>query len=53
MLQEAIEKAENSDYTLVNELLKIAQNPYAEHKEFERYSNATKTDTAFTCSCSS
>jgi len=53
MLQEAIEKAENSDYTLVNELLKIAQNPYAEHKEFERYSNTTKTDTAFTCSCSS
>lgn len=41
MLQEAIQKAENRDYTLVNDLLKIAQNPFDEHKEFEYYSKPT------------
>ncbi|MGB5918034.1 protein adenylyltransferase SelO family protein, partial [Arcobacter sp.] len=41
MLQEAIDKAQERDFTLVNDLLNIAQNPYDEHKEYERYSKAT------------
>ncbi|WP_419764186.1 MAG: protein adenylyltransferase SelO [Arcobacter sp.] len=41
MLQEAIDKAEEGDFSLVNDLLNIAQNPYGEHKEYERYSKAT------------
>lgn len=54
MLQEAIEKADNEDYTLVNELLKIAQNPFLEHKGFERYAQATpKKLSNLRLSCSS
>lgn len=41
MLQEAIQKAEQGDFSLVNDLLNIAQNPYEEHNEFERYANPT------------
>jgi uncharacterized protein YdiU (UPF0061 family) len=41
MLQESIDKAEKGDFTLVNDLLRIAQNPFDEHKEYERYSKAT------------
>jgi uncharacterized protein YdiU (UPF0061 family) len=41
MLQEAIDSAEKGDYKLVDDLFKIAQNPYAEHKEFERWAEAT------------
>lgn len=41
ILQEAIDKAEQGDFTLVDDLLKIAQNPYDEHPEFERYSLPT------------
>ncbi len=41
ILQEAIEKAENGDNTLVNSLLELAQNPYDEHLEFERYAKST------------
>lgn len=41
MLQEAIEKAKEGDFNLVNDLLNIAQNPFEEHKEFERYSKPT------------
>lgn len=41
ILQEAIEKAEQGDSTLVNDLLTIAQNPYDEHPEFERYASPT------------
>jgi serine/tyrosine/threonine adenylyltransferase len=37
ILQEAIDKAEVGDNSLVNELLYIAQNPYDEHPKFERY----------------
>lgn len=33
--------AENNDFTLVNDLLKIAQNPYAEHEAFEHYAGVT------------
>lgn len=44
MLQEAIEKAHEGDYSLVMILLKIAQNPYDEHIEFERYANPNNTN---------
>jgi len=41
ILQEAIDLAEKNDFTLVNDLLLLAQNPYDEHKKFERYAGAT------------
>jgi len=41
MLQEAIENAQNGDFTLVNDLLNIAQNPFDEHKDFEKYTKST------------
>jgi len=41
MLQEAIEKAEEGDYRLVEALFEIAQNPYAEHEKFERWAGKT------------
>lgn len=54
MLQEAIEKAENGDFSLVGSLLKIAQNPYEEHEEFSRYAKATPHKfKALKLSCSS
>lgn len=54
MLQEAIDLAHNGDYSLVNDLLNIAQNPFDEHKEFERYSNPTPDKFAnIKLSCSS
>lgn len=54
MLQEAIEKADNGDFSLVNALLKIAQNPFDEHKDFARYAKATPHQSkALKLSCSS
>ena len=54
ILQEAIEKAHEGDFTLVNDLLKIAQNPYAEHPNFERYARQTPMKFAnIKLSCSS
>lgn len=54
MLQEAIEKAHEEDYSLVKDLLKIAQNPFDEYKDFERYSNPTPQEYAnLKLSCSS
>lgn len=44
ILQESIELAEQGDYTLVNNLLHIAQNPYDEHERFERYARATPSE---------
>ena len=41
MLQEVIEAAEEGDYTGVDDLFKIAQNPYAEHPEFEKWAGVT------------
>ncbi len=41
MLQEAIDAAEEGDFTLVDDLFVIAQNPYAEHETFERWAGAT------------
>ena len=54
MLQEAIDRAEQGDYALVNGLLNIAQNPYGEHKEYERYAQPTPKEFGnISCSCSS
>lgn len=41
ILQEAINLAEKNDFTLVNDLLLLAQNPYDEHEKFERYAGVT------------
>ena len=54
MLQEAIEEAKNGDFKLVNDLLNIAQNPFDEHKDFERYSKPTPPEHSnLMLSCSS
>ncbi len=54
MIQEAIEKAHDGDYSLVNDLLKIAQNPFDEHSNFENYANPTPIKYAnMKLSCSS
>lgn len=41
MLQEAIEAAEKGDFSVVDTLFKIAQNPYAEHEAYEKWAGAT------------
>lgn len=41
ILQEAIDKAENGDFSLVNDLLHLAHHPYDEHEPFERYAGTT------------
>jgi len=54
MLQEAIELAHEGDYSLVNDLLKIAQKPFDEHKKYEKYSKPTPMEFAnIKLSCSS
>ncbi|MDH5185276.1 MAG: protein adenylyltransferase SelO family protein [Gammaproteobacteria bacterium] len=39
LLQDAIEKAKQRDYSEIEILLKLISNPYEEHEEFEHYSN--------------
>ncbi|MDO9057287.1 MAG: YdiU family protein [Sulfuricurvum sp.] len=41
ILQEAIDAAEKNDFSLVNDLLTLAQSPYDEHPAFERYAGST------------
>jgi len=41
ILQEAIEKAEEDDFSLVEALFDIAQNPYGEHADYERWAGVT------------
>ena len=41
MLQEAIDAADKSDYTLVDALFTIAQSPYDEHPAYERWAGIT------------
>jgi uncharacterized protein YdiU (UPF0061 family) len=41
MLQEAIDAAQEGDFKLVDDLFILAQNPYAEHPEFERWAGVT------------
>ena len=54
ILQEAINEAEKGNFTLVNDLLILAQNPYDEHPEFERYAGVTPNQhTNLKLSCSS
>lgn len=54
IIQEAIQMADEGDYTLVNDLLNIAQNPFDEHLDFERYANPTPLKYAnIKLSCSS
>ena len=54
IIQEAIEKAHEGDYSGVVDLLKIAQNPFDEHLEFERYAQVTPMKFAnIKLSCSS
>ena len=44
MLQEAIDAAEEGDFSIVDDLFKIAQNPFEECPEFERWAGATPQD---------
>ncbi len=44
MLQEAIDAAEEGDYSIVDDLFKIAKNPFEEYPEFERWAGATPQD---------
>ncbi|EIF51443.1 YdiU family protein [Sulfurovum sp. AR] len=41
MLQEAIDAAEKGDFSVVDDLFQIAQNPFDEHPAFERWAEAT------------
>jgi uncharacterized protein YdiU (UPF0061 family) len=41
ILQEAIDAADKGDFTMVDGLFQIAQDPYAEHEAFERWAGAT------------
>jgi uncharacterized protein YdiU (UPF0061 family) len=41
MLQEAIDAAEDGNFSLVDDLFKIAQHPFEEHLEFEKWAGAT------------
>ncbi len=41
MLQEAIDTAQNGDFSVVDDLFKIAQQPFDEHPEYERWARAT------------
>jgi uncharacterized protein YdiU (UPF0061 family) len=53
MIDEAIELAENGDFSLVNGLLKIAQNPYDDHMMYEKYASNVSKDLAnrvYSCS---
>lgn len=54
MLQEAIELAEAGDFSLVNQLLEIARNPFEEHRGFEKYKKPTQKEQCdLMLSCSS
>ncbi len=41
MLQEAIDAAEKGDFSVVDDLFKIAQKPFDEHEAFERWAKPT------------
>lgn len=53
MIQEAIDRAEKMDYSLVNEFLKLAQSPFDEHRAFEHYAAFSQLDKRQFCSCTS
>ena len=52
ILQEIIEHCENNDFTMLNDFLHIAQNPYDEHKKYAKYALSTPKEKAgYICSC--
>lgn len=53
MIQDAIESAEKGDFTLVNDLLEIAQNPFGDFLKYQHYTKPNKDCKAMKCSCSS
>lgn len=53
MLQDAIDSAENGDFTLVNDFLKIAHNPYGDFPKYEHYTKPKPEFEPLKCSCSS
>ena len=54
MLQEAIDAAHQHDFSVIGQLFKIAQDPYAEHPELERWAGPTPDEFKNTkLSCSS
>ena len=54
MLQDAIELAHEHDFSLVNDLLEIAQNPFDEHEKYEKYAQSTPNEHSnIKLSCSS
>jgi uncharacterized protein YdiU (UPF0061 family) len=54
MLQEAIDAAHQHDFSVIGQLFKIAQDPYSEHSEFERWAAPTPGEFKNTkLSCSS
>jgi uncharacterized protein YdiU (UPF0061 family) len=44
MLQEAIDAAGKGDFSVVDDLFKIAQNPFEEHPQFERWAGPTPNE---------
>jgi uncharacterized protein YdiU (UPF0061 family) len=44
MLQEAIDAADKGDFSLVDQLFELAQSPYDEHPECERWAGATPSE---------
>ena len=44
ILQEAIELADDGDFSLVAKVFEIAQNPYDEHEGHERWAEATPSE---------
>jgi serine/tyrosine/threonine adenylyltransferase len=53
MLQDAIDAAEKGDYTLVNDFLEIAHNPYGDFLQYEHYCQPKPDFQPLKCSCSS
>ncbi|MEA3383832.1 MAG: YdiU family protein [Campylobacterota bacterium] len=53
MLQDAIDNAEQGDFTLVNDFLEIAQNPYGDFPKYEHYTKPKPNWEPLKCSCSS
>ncbi|MFZ5374803.1 MAG: protein adenylyltransferase SelO [Campylobacterota bacterium] len=54
ILQEAIDQARKEDFSLVDDLLVLARDPYGEHPRFERYAHPTPHPlTNLKLSCSS
>ncbi len=43
ILQEAIDKANDSDFSMIKDLLKVAHNPYLEHEELNHLTKPTPT----------